>query len=58
MSGENTAAREIPTDDDTAQRNLTALGRESNARVVPPRGAALSVLWWDEEEPTRQFEKD
>ncbi len=52
MSDDNAMEREIPAEEEDAGTDLAAIDRTGHdARLTPPIGAALSVLWWVEGEP-------
>ncbi|MBX3217704.1 MAG: hypothetical protein KF850_37205 [Labilithrix sp.] len=49
MSDELATTQEIPLDQDDTARETDAIDRDGEPRVSPQRGAALSVLWWEED---------
>ncbi|MBX3197535.1 MAG: hypothetical protein KF894_05280 [Labilithrix sp.] len=49
MSDESVLMQEIPLDQDDTVRETVAIDRDGEPRVGPHRGAALSVLWWEED---------
>ena len=50
MSDEDGVAQEIPVEEDDIRDELVAIDRAGRPRVAPPVGAALSVLWWADDE--------
>lgn len=56
MSDETFVIHEIPSDQDEVRAVpegvSPAIDRDGDERVTPPVGAALSVLWWVEGEPS------
>ena len=50
MSDEVGVMQEIPVEEDDSRGEPVAIDRDGHPRVVPPVGAALSVLWWADDE--------
>ena len=50
MRYENDLALEIPSDELDGRGDSTSIDRDGERRSSPPMGAALSVLWWVEDE--------